>query len=132
MRKFLALSALLLTTAALSGCGTAANLIWFAPFEGGMRPYGGVQADWSVTQGAADDLAKDSASRRPMNLVWAAIDLPLSALADTITLPLTVPYTLMHLEPSAEPRLTRPEWERFWHIDGESPTPAAATLPTAR
>jgi uncharacterized protein YceK len=82
-------------TALLSGCGTAANTLWFIPEEGGMRVYGGVRADWeSARQSAADP-------SRPAGPLWLCIaDMPLSAVGDTLTLPFTVPAALCRSLPT--------------------------------
>src|SRR5947207_13699918 len=68
-----------------SGCGTFANTCWLTPEEGGMRAYGGTRADWQVAREAA---ANSDYHERVACLVKCALDLPLSALGDTITLPL--------------------------------------------
>jgi uncharacterized protein YceK len=79
----------------LVGCGTAANTLWWTPMEGGMRVYGGVRADAEVLchrfSGESD---AGNATGRCKEVVFCAIDLPLSAAADTLTLPVTVPTAL--------------------------------------
>jgi uncharacterized protein YceK len=73
-----------------SGCGTCANTLWFTDDEGGMRVYGGVRADWE----AAHRAAKPS----PSEPMWLPIvDMPFSAVGDTVTLPITIPFSLLRL-----------------------------------
>lgn len=67
----------------LGGCGTMSNLTDQAP---AVRAYGGVQRDWMVLKMAQED---DS------GILWGAIpslaiDLPLSVVGDTLTLPYTL------------------------------------------
>jgi uncharacterized protein YceK len=56
-----------------------------------MRVYGGVRADWEVAQESIDAGSHPESSPGP---VWLPIvDMPLSALADTVTLPITIPVS---------------------------------------
>jgi uncharacterized protein YceK len=81
------------TTLLMNGCGTTANVLWFNRDEGGMRVYGGVRAEWTVAQESLAAASDPSASSP--GPVWLLIaDMPLSAVADTVTLPLTVPVSL--------------------------------------
>jgi len=91
----------LATTALLSGCGTIANMQpggWIAPTGTGdeeTRVYGGVKDDTIAIRNWATAVAngeQDSAARL---LVWS-LDLPLSAIGDTLTLP----YTMKHQPPA--------------------------------
>jgi uncharacterized protein YceK len=76
MRIRLAFCALALVT--FSGCGTAANLI--SPCHGAPGAvYGGVRADLSRIGNGS-----------PGDAIAGVIDLPFSAVGDTLTLPLTV------------------------------------------
>ncbi len=66
----------------LGGCGTLSNVTDQAP---AVRAYGGVQRDWEVLKMAQED---DS------GIMWAfvpslVVDLPLSVVGDTLTLPYT-------------------------------------------
>jgi uncharacterized protein YceK len=66
----------------LGGCGTLSNITDQAP---AVRAYGGVQRDWMLLTMAQED---DS------GIMWAfvpalAVDLPLSVVGDTLTLPYT-------------------------------------------
>jgi uncharacterized protein YceK len=82
----------------MSGCGTAANTLWFIPEEGGKRVYGGVQVDANVFQesvrqvSSSEDLPTLARALRDATLT--AVDLPLSAVADTLTLPITIPASV--------------------------------------
>lgn len=81
-----------------AGCGTAANTLWLTPDEGGQRIYGGVRVDLDV----ANPLAHDSGivretgpvpltpAERMGHLAFLCIDLPLSAIGDTLTLPIVL------------------------------------------
>jgi len=78
-----AVKALLAASAVwLSGCGTVANTSGMTR-EGRMLVYGGVRADVRGFQ--------DAASRGDLPaLTFCAADLPLSAVADTLTIPWTI------------------------------------------
>lgn len=92
--------ALLIAAAALcSGCGTAVNTLWLDPYEDGQRVYGGVRVDLEVLQSAGKRESGISVSGETVPLSrleqvkrvsWLAIDLPLSAIGDTLTLPYTL------------------------------------------
>jgi uncharacterized protein YceK len=83
-----------LAVAALAGCGTCINLGGEPLTGGGTREvYGGVAWDASVVSNTLQD------GGLPYILVGAyllAVDLPLSAVADTLTLPLTIPALKTH------------------------------------
>jgi uncharacterized protein YceK len=82
--------------AALAGCGTTLNL------DGEPRIYGGVMQDFQVAKEKLAQVANPSESGKPASSpVWnltssalALVDMPLSLLADTLTLPLTIPAAL--------------------------------------
>lgn len=121
--------------AALSGCGTAVNCLSFS----GRPPraiYGGVKQD---AQSGADHLAEAFARSCPTfsplpdnnpslgtqlltrsfcagcGLCMLAVDLPVSAVADTLTLPVTIPAALKKGKDNHTPK----------RRTGTSPTPAA-------
>jgi uncharacterized protein YceK len=77
---------------ALTGCGTIVNCCPDNP-EGCLRPYGGVAMDMHA-------IAWNSSGRAPScSCVQSAVclvDLPLSAVGDTILLPITIGVTLSH------------------------------------
>lgn len=80
----------------LGGCATADNLAG----KGDCRIYGGARLDGTlIAEGFQRDsaLAKTQAVERPVLVgegCCGLVDLPLSLVADTITLPITVPVTL--------------------------------------
>src|SRR4051812_26255035 len=81
------------TALVMSGCGTIANTVWLFPEEGGQRVYGGVRGDWEIAREAATNRSESG----PNTLLWLPIaDMPLSAVGDTVTLPVTVPLALWH------------------------------------
>jgi uncharacterized protein YceK len=91
----------ILATVALSfaGCATAANTVWLNPEEGGQRFYGGVRADLEAMDSAAkrESGIRVSGESVPLSrmgqakrFAWFGLDLPLSAVGDTLTLPLII------------------------------------------
>jgi uncharacterized protein YceK len=112
---------LLLTLVAatlLSGCGTAANTLWFIPEEGGMRVYGGVRADWEA---AHRSYPPDINLPRYL----AIVDMPLSAVGDTLTLPFTVPAALCRpLQPKQQDHPANPATP-WTNASQGSPSPPA-------
>jgi uncharacterized protein YceK len=76
---------------ALGGCGSACNTMWWTPEEGGMRVFGGVRADAQVLADAFSPNTKAGVGDRLGCATLATIDLPLSAVGDTLTLPVTLP-----------------------------------------
>jgi len=77
------------------GCGTFANTVWLADFEGGKRPYGGVLAEAGIVYDAATrKIGLDDPGNRVSILVASGLDLPLTAIGDTLTLPYTIPYSM--------------------------------------
>jgi uncharacterized protein YceK len=85
---------LLAAALAASGCGTMGNL------KDHDRIYGGVAIDAAPVRQACKDLvsAKDdrefTLQQDGVILTYGVIDLPLSAVMDTLTLPITVTRTL--------------------------------------
>jgi uncharacterized protein YceK len=92
-------TALLIMAGFLSGCGTAANISvgaregWqYAPVYGGVRRDVQSAENWvehTWTWGENLDLQRDLGTVVGVALV--GIDVPLSALGDTLTLPITIP-----------------------------------------
>jgi uncharacterized protein YceK len=116
MKKHGPLIVLLAVTVPLSGCGTAINLCRGSPYlvpadphtnpTGKPEIYGGVYEDAILAWKLLTDSPSDSypvADRVAELLVYApgvlCIDLPLSGVADTLTLPLTVRSALHENEP---------------------------------
>ncbi len=82
--------------AALSGCATAANVFWWIPEEGGARVYGGVRAHPESLRGTFSSDSSESAEARHKAVLFAVVDLPLSAAGDTLRLPYTIPASLLN------------------------------------
>jgi uncharacterized protein YceK len=128
MAASLALAAAL----ALGGCGTAANVFQLKPEEGGGSIYGGVRADLASVRGYAEDLqdapdVRDQIDGASEALFVAAVDLPLSAVADTLTLPWTwaAGLGMPPAPPPPAPAGDSQAWRRIWE-----PGPSAAASPT--
>ena len=91
MRWPIAICLASMTVCSLWGCATAWNI------QNEQRIYGGVRREASVLP----YILKDSEPAKPENgfstvlSMWAMADLPFSAVGDTLTLPITVPVTLM-------------------------------------
>jgi uncharacterized protein YceK len=102
---------------ALTGCGTVGNLR--EPRD--AQVYGGVGI-------AIDDFRTSHEGRTVLPwLVWPlrALDVPLSAIGDTVTLPVAVFAELNRLSDS-EPRLSAEEkrrWREFWGNEGSRELP---------
>jgi hypothetical protein len=94
MRRVLAIGALLL---AVTGCGTMGNFTRESPLD--ATPYGGVEiaVDWTKTRPRIPDVLLYSDS-------LAATNVALSAVGDTLTLPITLPLAAW--------RVT----ERLWYL----------------
>ncbi|HEY1192512.1 MAG TPA: YceK/YidQ family lipoprotein [Gemmata sp.] len=77
----------------LGGCGTVGNTVYKTTEEGGKTPYGGVEYDFSLVWRG------ETNNRHPPheNLIalFALVDLPLSVIGDTITLPYVLTYSAM-------------------------------------
>jgi uncharacterized protein YceK len=65
------------------GCGTLANTVWTYPEPAPKRVYGGVAKDWET----ARQFNADTSYQGRRVAICAAVDLPYSAIGDTITLP---------------------------------------------
>jgi uncharacterized protein YceK len=77
----------------LSGCGTVLNLWTPRPLSGGVEAYGGVKADLQIAR-EQENAKVDGPVKQAIWRTWTAfwyLDIPASAVADTITLPLTIP-----------------------------------------
>jgi uncharacterized protein YceK len=107
---------------ALTGCGTAQN---FARMGDGKRPlelYGGTTRSYDTLKATvtdADALALSCTSLRGVGgLGVLALDVPLSAVADTLTLPVTAFATWNRISDS-EPPISKEErnyWREFWGV----------------
>jgi len=89
---FSVLAVLVLT----SGCGTFCNTVYFHPYEGGKRVYGGVRGDCEAVERLAVAPATHETEWDRIRLgIFHVFDMPFSALGDTLTLPyiLWIGYT---------------------------------------
>jgi uncharacterized protein YceK len=99
LRRFL-LAALCALSAASAGCGTLANqsgselyitCAWSPPSE----PYGGVERDWHQMRWDCSRVADEGPDTGSVvGLALAILDLPLSAVGDTVLLPYDVWVTM--------------------------------------
>ncbi len=94
----------------LGGCAAVANM----GSQGGCKVFGGTQLDATLVSeglGTGPEGVGGERLERPA-LVWEAccglVDLPLSAVADTLTLPVTVPVTLAKQSRRTPPDATSP------------------------
>ncbi len=109
MRKLPFAACLAVGAMSLSGCGTICNLVdgYSPPPVGSQRPavYGGVLLDLSVLDEIERHPPKelDKGDPRPV-MVWMVclmVDLPLSCVGDTLTLPITLPVQRRRTEPNS-------------------------------
>jgi uncharacterized protein YceK len=102
-------TAIALATIVLSGCGTMLNVRdhYVSPpppgqssikqdghIEAAKRIYGGVEMDALFGTGLVWHESQNELWAGPIGLYMLAIDLPLSIIGDTLTLPVTIPATL--------------------------------------
>jgi uncharacterized protein YceK len=122
------LTIICLTGAALvviaTGCGTMVNMtdpMFSAPSNEPSRAekqiYGGVVNDVDVIGGAVYWKSDYAPTARPFAVVVGLIDLPLSLVADTITLPWTVAHQIEKSQTASE---SRPK-EKPAKVDGDAP-----------
>lgn len=81
-----------LVALALSGCGTVYDNCRMSPWGETCRVYGGVRADAEQIKVSSARVAEGSA----FDIVQVGtnlLDMPLSALADTLLLPMTIPHS---------------------------------------
>jgi uncharacterized protein YceK len=100
----------------VSGCGTLCNTVWWIPEEGGERIYGGVQMDVGVLRESLSVRSEDRGiGDRLLGVAFFTLDLPFSAIGDTLTLPILIPRAL--------------GWTREPELRNETTTPAGASMP---
>jgi uncharacterized protein YceK len=93
-----ALAAIVLTSVAVSGCGTVANLSGRGWDH--TQIYGGVRRDVKATEDWIADYSamKDTDIRQDVGVgvgvALVSLDTALSAIGDTLTLPITIPVAL--------------------------------------
>ncbi len=83
----------------LGGCGTVSNLS-LPPQAGGRQPYGGVVKDIDLVRQNIEEAKQAPSTGESVGdgveaALVAAVDIPLCVMADTLTLPLTVPAYLL-------------------------------------
>jgi uncharacterized protein YceK len=117
--------ALLLSSLAVAGCGTVANVVGTRPEDGGKTPFGGVRQDVSCMKRAANGefalRAHPRSDAEPYPqvalMLLCAADLPASLMADLVMWPYTMAYTFIN-QPVPTPPMT------------SAPPPPAAAVPT--
>ncbi len=115
MKRVLAFGALLLT---VTGCGTMANFQRESLAD--ATPYGGVKIAAEQFRPAPQYSGLPTNCGVPPVLGWPffAADVVGSAVADTLTLPVTVPLFLWQINKSlAEQNPPTNEWRQFWFKD---------------
>jgi uncharacterized protein YceK len=91
--------ALLLACVPLSGCCTMCSICDDGDGGIGRVPYGGTTRCLEAMQHTLfDDIFMAIPNSRAICFAFQVCDLPLSTAADTLLLPYTVPYALMHRE----------------------------------
>ncbi len=101
-----ALAAIILSSAAVCGCGTVANLSGRGWDH--TQIYGGVRRDVKATEDwiAGYSAMKDTDIRQDVGVgvgvALVSLDTALSAIGDTLTLPITIPVALL-VKPSPPP-----------------------------
>jgi|GEM_PF-1937688 len=126
---------------ALCGCGTVQNLSRESPTESTV--YGGVNI---AAARFSPNTEKDDWSDQPLMLPVYAADVVLSAIGDTLTLPVTVGEMFLTPNTNDDPGVAKTPKPSLWHrfIYGEEPqslshpytqpytyTPAPMVMPTS-
>jgi uncharacterized protein YceK len=108
----------------LAGCGTIANICLENEQTGKvpMHVYGGLEADFRFME-EDDPSSHGKPSVDPFKVVYLTTDLPLSFVADTVTLPLTLP--MAYLEKGSQTSYPFPKATP----GGPTPQPATASAP---
>lgn len=112
----------------LAGCGTIANICLEdeQTHQVPMHVYGGLEADLRFMEEDDPSSRGKQPSVDPFKIVYLTTDLPLSFVADTVTLPLTLP--MAYLE--KESHRTNP-FPRAPTSGPTSPPPAPSTPPAS-
>ncbi len=132
----------LLAMTALSGCGTlqccSADDVETWPI------YGGVAYDLKQIEDTAvgapprqgrPDAKSDRGAPPPWQIaITRACDLPLSAAADTLLLPVTVTYSVAKGLDRVDdaPLWSQQAWERFWGLEPPPPEPPSRSVSAGR
>jgi len=108
--------------------------MYYTPEEGGKQVYGGIKLDTQLIQ---DSFAKDEPGRetgpfvRIRDFALATVDLPLSAIGDTLTLPITVKAAMERSSVPAVGTTDAEEWQRLWFSEDKSATQKAPSTPSS-
>jgi uncharacterized protein YceK len=124
MCKWSARLLLLLPALYATGCGTLGNTIGIRYPSEHLRVYGGVQLDVEQSQEriakAKDAKTTNERAEACVGLFLMTVDMPFSAIADTLTLPFTIPEAI--------DRTRHPE--NYWSGPAR-PAPSEPDLPTS-
>lgn len=138
--------ALLFSTLAIAGCGTAVNLVKSRPENGARSPFGGVRQDLACIEKAANgesgfgihpksEPKSESEQQHPQValMLGCAADLPLSFIGDVVTWPYTVSYTFIN-QPTPVPPMTQAPTNPVQQPReaGSQPYPREEVLPEPR
>lgn len=106
--RALAIASLLLLTSALTSCGTVFQLsAKSGTYDSHI--YGGVRFDFEVVDLALDWRGSDGVLSTAVFGLYVILDLPLSFVADTLLLPVTIPLHIHRAEEKAEHERHREE-----------------------
>jgi uncharacterized protein YceK len=120
-----------MAVSALGGCGTVENIVSMGPAgEDHLRVYGGVRRDLEVAHDCAAH-PENQTNGVPDAVCTAteriALDLPLSAVADTLTLPWTLAVGLGQMK-AAPVEMKPEEWHSFWAMEGAGPAKGSTDI----
>ena len=125
MKRTIALALLSFYTS--SGCGTVTNL------QKGGGIYGGVYEDMVQCRECVTSAHLQHCNNPVFDwAIWTytlAIDLPLTFVGDTLSLPKTFENDLIHLDQDPRGRGDG-EWEQLWFLDESKQTPTEASRQT--
>lgn len=98
----------LLAAVVLSGCGTMFDTCRMSPYGETCRMYGGVRADAEEAQNCLNRAFGPRPDARVWDVLRAgglAVDMPFSAVADTLLLPVTMPRAQNKPAPAPAPQV---------------------------
>jgi uncharacterized protein YceK len=113
MGKALKAIVVLIVSFCLGGCGTMGN-VWCCCKSGEEKVYGGVANDLEALGNGARHICHpespaDAAFYALVLPLFFAVDLPLSLVGDTLTLPITIPATLAKWHTEGPPSDSNPQ-----------------------
>jgi uncharacterized protein YceK len=94
LRKLISLAMMMSVFLAMAGCGTLNEHVYAPLGTKSPKPYGGVRYDLYVSAQAIQMSLTSSSPLIQLVAILYPLDLPLSAIADTILLPITIYYAL--------------------------------------